>query len=89
MKRTRRTKRTETIVERDQVLVIKRLEGRASSVCAACGNQSRMVTVDEAATLARLSARTIYRRVEECRLHFAETPDGRLLICANSLLNSI
>jgi hypothetical protein len=89
MKRTKKTRTTETIVERDQVLVIKRLEGRASSMCAACGNQSRMVTVDEAASIARVSARTIYRRVEESRLHFAETPEGRLLICLNSLLNVI
>ena len=44
-----------------------------------------MVTADEAAELSGVSPRTIYRRVEAASLHFAETGEGRLLICANSL----
>ena len=44
-----------------------------------------MVTADEAAGLAGVSSRTIYRRVEAESLHFMETNEGRLLICTNSL----
>lgn len=44
-----------------------------------------MVTVDEAASLKRVSARAIYRWIEDGELHFIETADGRLLICLNSI----
>ena len=44
-----------------------------------------MGTPDEAAILAHVSSRTIYRWVEAETIHFAETPDGLLLICLNSL----
>ena len=44
-----------------------------------------MVTVDEAARAARVSARTLYRWVEGEKLHFVETAEGGLLICYESL----
>jgi hypothetical protein len=44
-----------------------------------------MVTADEAALLCQVSARAIYLKIEARELHCKETPDGRLLICANSL----
>jgi hypothetical protein len=40
-----------------------------------------MVTLDEAARAACVSARTIYRWVEDEKLHFIETAVGGLLIC--------
>lgn len=43
-----------------------------------------MVTPEEAAVLACVSPRTIYRGVEAGRIHFMETPEGLLLICLNS-----
>jgi hypothetical protein len=57
--------------------------------CAACGDEMRMVTVEEAATLARVSARSIYRAVEAGTLHFLETTEGPLLICLTSLNESL
>lgn len=44
-----------------------------------------MVSVDESAILARVSSRMIYRWLEAGKLHSAETPEGLLLICLNSL----
>jgi len=44
-----------------------------------------MVTVDEAAQLACVSVRTLYRWVENEKLHFTEIADGELLICLNSI----
>jgi hypothetical protein len=81
-------KKTEIIVEREQVLVIKRLNGLESRWCAECSEQAQMVSVDEAAVLTRLSARAIYRQVEASQLHFLETADGLLLVCINSLLDT-
>ena len=44
-----------------------------------------MLTPDQAATIARVSSRTIYRRVEAGEMHYMETAEGHLLVCANSI----
>ena len=48
-----------------------------------------MVTPEEAALLAGLAARAIYRRVEGGSVHFTESADGSLLICADSIVEPI
>ncbi len=77
-------KRTEITVEIERVMLVS---SRKSPViwCEACDALVGMLTVDEAAALAGVSSRSIYRRVESGQLHFAETPEGRLFICPNSL----
>ena len=45
----------------------------------------RMVAADEAAMIAGLSAREIYRLVEDGRLHFTEDQRGLLFVCVASL----
>lgn len=57
--------------------------------CAACGDRVRMITVDEAAVRAGTSALAIYRMAEAGEVHFIETAAGALLICLNSLSDSI
>ena len=52
--------------------------------CPICA-ESTMVTPEEAAALARVTVRSIYARVEAVSVHFLETSDGLLLLCANSL----
>ena len=44
-----------------------------------------MIEPVQAAKLARVSQRTIYRWVEGGKVHFLELPGGELLICLNSL----
>lgn len=83
----KRKRKTEIIVERDQVLVARKLEGRLLHWCEACARQSHLVTVDEAAVIGSQSSRAVYQRAEEGSLHFTETPEGLLLICLNSLLD--
>ena len=77
-------KRMEITVETDRVMLVN---SRKSPViwCEACAASVRMLTVDEAAALAGASSRSVYRRVEAGQLHFAETVEGRLFICSNSL----
>jgi hypothetical protein len=84
----RRKKKTEIIVEREQVLVIRRLDDRQPRWCAECAEQAQMLSVDEGAALAQVSARAVYRWVESGQLHFVETEDGSLLVCINSLLDT-
>ena len=78
-------KRRTITVEIDRVVLVSKRETSTVAWCAACASQVGMLTVDEAARLVRASARTVYRWVEAGRLHFTETPEGRLLICLNSL----
>jgi excisionase family DNA binding protein len=80
-----RKKRTEITIETDRIVVISRRNLQAQSWCGACNKRVSMVTIDEAARLARVSARTVYRWVEDEKLHFTETSDGRLLICSESI----
>jgi hypothetical protein len=81
----RKTKRTEITIETDRLLVVATRRVSVMSWCPACGHRTNMVTVDEAAGLGCVSSRTIYQWVESERLHFAETSEGRLLICSDSI----
>jgi hypothetical protein len=84
----KRRKRTEIVVEREQILVIRKLDGSAPQSCPQCGDQSQMVSVDEAASIVCVAARAIYQQVESRQTHFTEMPDGKLLVCINSSLQS-
>lgn len=81
-KRTRTiefTIETERRVERHRAAAPK-----ITGTCAVCAAESLMVTPDEAARVAGVSARTIYRWIEAGKVHFADTPEGSLLVCLNS-----
>jgi len=82
MKKTRRKKIT---VETERLLVISRHKG-VEGWCEGCRMQVRMLGPEEAAAIAGLSQRAIFRKIESHQLHFAETPDGALFICLSSLL---
>jgi hypothetical protein len=43
-----------------------------------------MITPDEAALIAQMDTRTLYRQLESGLIHYNETPGG-LLVCANSV----
>jgi hypothetical protein len=78
-------KRTEITIETDRLVLISERRSKQVAWCEACAREVEMVSVDEAAALAGTSSRMIYRQVEAQTLHFMETPEGRLLICLNSL----
>ena len=79
-------KRTVVTVEIEQALFVKPrpLSGRVW--CAACGAEVPAVAPDEAAAMSSNTARTVYRWVEEGKVHFMETPAGELRLCLPSLL---
>ena len=81
----RTKKRTEITVETERIVVIRRRGLSALAWCPKGCGLVPMITVDEAATIASVSSRTIYRWVEAAQLHFAEMHDGRLLVCPVSL----
>ena len=79
-----RKRRTEITIETERVVVVRR-RLTVGAWCRSCDRQVAMVTVDEAARMAGVSSRTIYRWVEADQLHFNETAEGQLLICTDSL----
>lgn len=77
-------KRREITIETERLLVISR-HGNPILWCGRCAREVVMLTVDEAAMMTRSTSRTIFKLAEAGRLHFTETPEGRLLICSDSL----
>jgi hypothetical protein len=53
--------------------------------CDQCEAEVLMLSPIQAAALAHTTTRNIYRRVEANAIHFRETEDGGLLVCAVSL----
>jgi len=49
--------------------------------CGHCAARVPMVTVDQAAALTQTDWETIYWGVQSKQMHYAETPEGMLLIC--------
>ncbi len=78
-------RRTEITIETDEVVLMRRRRGSLPAWCEGCGKQVNLLTPDGAAEAAGVTSRTIYRWVEADKVHFAETAEGLLLICLDSL----
>jgi hypothetical protein len=78
------TRRLRITIQTERLLVTGHSRS-LHSLCVSCGNEARMLTVEQAASLTRVNARQIYHEVEAGELHFIETIEGSLLICFNSL----
>ncbi|GEM_PF-433839 len=85
MKRTRTTIST---IHLREVFIVKNHRQSGWRWCEECAAQVQMVTPEVAAILINEKTRSLYRRVEEGRVHFAETATGDLLLCLNSLNHS-
>lgn len=75
--------RTEITFEMDRLIVFNR--PRKMEWCASCSRPVEMLSVDDAALVARVSSVTIFRWAVAGDLHTSESADGLLLICPNSL----
>lgn len=82
-----RRKRLEITVETRQ-LVIRHRTDQAPVWCTACSSAVQSVTPQEAAALAGVRTRAIYRWVEAGQLHFIEMAEHSPLVCLDSLLRS-
>ena len=81
----KKTKTTEITVETNELFVLKGRHPSAQSRCATCGALVPMVTLAEAASIARVNELT-GDQIRARFLHAQQTPDGQVLICLNSLL---
>lgn len=67
------------------MVVLNQRNYATAAWCETCGQMVQMLTPDQAAQLCQVSTRTIYRRIENGRLHFTETEKGFSLVCLQSL----
>lgn len=79
------TRRTEITIETHRLFVIRNGGGSTLARCSKCDEWVQMVTPNQAAAIAHVAVRTINRWVEAGSIHFAESPEGFLLICLNSI----
>jgi hypothetical protein len=82
-------KRTKLTIETEHLLIIRGGSSYQCAKCEACGEVVPLITVDEAAMLAQVGSRAIYRLVEAEKIHFIETRNELLLICFNSLCRGL
>lgn len=80
-----RRRKTETTTITQEFVRIRRPPAAITAWCRQCGDETKLLPPEEAAYLAGVSAREIYRRVEVGRVHFAELSRGSLLVCLNSI----
>ena len=83
--KTTRNKKTKITIETERVWVVER-PGAPKAWCPACEKLVTSVSPDEVASLAtRTHGSNCPVKVDQ--LHFIGTPDGLMLVCADSLLN--
>lgn len=80
-----KTRKTEKSVEIHEFYVI-RTSGSLPALCGECETADAiMVAAEQAAAVAHVPVRMIYRWVETAVIHYKEAPDGSMLVCLKSL----
>ena len=77
-------KRTEIILETDEVVIVRRRRRVSHLQCVICGD-TRMLTLKQAVIASGRQTTQILRWAAEGRIHFSEALDGSLIICLASL----
>ena len=81
-----KTRKTEKAVEIHEFFVIRTTSGSMPALCGECSSgDAIMIAPEQAAALANLPLRSIYRGVENALVHYRERSDGSLLVCLKSL----
>ena len=73
------------ITVEEQIRIVRRSVSPQVS-CLECGAEVWMLTPEDAAFSAGVSARTVYRWVEQAKIHFRESASGALVVCPRSVL---
>lgn len=85
---TTTSKRTQITIETNRVLIIRRL--RSSRIwCRECDREVHVVGLDEATALNGMTQPAFRECVETGKWHLSNSPEGELLICLDSLMNSM
>lgn len=81
-------KKTTTITsETHEIFIVRR--GGPDSIrmwCADCAAEVEMLRPEEAAAIANVSIRTIYRWIEAAQIHHCESVGGNVVLCPQQFL---
>jgi len=81
-----RRRRIKILLETKEVVAVRLAPRGVETWCSDCRKRVELAPPDLAADAAGTSTRTIYRWIESGKVHFAESPKGRVLVCLNSVL---
>ena len=83
-----KTRKTEKAVEIHEFYVIRTTSGSLPALCDKCSSgDAFMVPPEQAAALAHVTLRSIYRNVETGLVHYREAARGSIVVCMKSLTN--
>lgn len=86
-----KTRKTEKAIEIHEFYVVRSASGSLPALCAECASGDAgivapfMIAPEQAAVVAHVPVRMIYRWVEAAAIHYKELPNGSVLVCLNSL----
>jgi hypothetical protein len=77
-------RRTEIRIERREISIV-RSSGSADLRCKVCGGDAAMVRADDAAVAFGIDREALLQWLNEGRVHGYTTPEGAVMVCAQSL----
>lgn len=81
-----KTRKTEKTVEIHEFYIVRSASGSLPALCGECAaGDAIMIAPEQAAAVAHVPARTIYRWVEAGMVHYQAQSDGSLTVCLKSL----
>jgi hypothetical protein len=78
-------RRVEITIQRRELAVTRGQQPPLTERCPVCDRQVNMMPVEIAAKAVGVSPRTLYRWIEQGKVHFRELSDGTVLVCENSV----
>jgi hypothetical protein len=81
-----KTRKTEKTVEIHEFYVIRTASGSLPPLCGECSTADGiMIAPEQAAVIAGVPVRTIYRWVETEMVHYRQMSNGSIIVCVRSL----
>lgn len=81
-----RRNRTTILIEEERFLKITLRSHQSLAWCKGCGEQVKIITLEEAAEIIRVTPRAIYDLIEREVIHVPACEEGWVTICLKSLL---
>ena len=82
------TKQTKITIETESLLILR---GRTSLLawCQQCGGEAEMIPLEGMGVISNLPSPEVDAWIESEDIHRSQAPDGKTLICLNSLLKRV
>jgi hypothetical protein len=80
-------RRVEITIQRRELTLSVAGKPAVREICPSCQCDVNMLPVEMAAKASEISLRTLYRWIEQNRVHYRELNDGTVLVCENSIPN--